>query len=178
MAIPRCTRHGCGAAVLPLVLMNGADTVGRIVTNGLAQVTGQTVVVENRAGAAGNIAAEVAAAPIADSKDPAEDPHMIARGALTEIDDPELGKLKMPTVQPRLSETPGRIEYAGLPMGVHNREIYIERPGMEEGELERLRAAGVVGTSSGRFRIQAAVSTARRTGIGKSTARNSFSGYR
>jgi len=88
MAIPRCMRHGCGAAVLPLLLMSGAacaadtypvkpirwivptsagsgaDTVGRIVTNGLAQVTGQTVVVENRAGAAGNIAAEfVAKAP-------------------------------------------------------------------------------------------------------------------
>ena len=90
------------------------------------------------------LAAEVAAAPIADFKDLAEDPHMIARGALTEIDDPELGKLKMPTVQPRLSETPGRIEYAGLPMGVHNREIYIERLGMAEGEFERLQGAGVV----------------------------------
>ncbi len=88
MAIPRCMRHGFGAAVMPLALMSGtacaadtypvkpirwivptsagsgADTVGRIVTNGLAQVTGQTVVVENRAGAAGNIAAEfVAKAP-------------------------------------------------------------------------------------------------------------------
>jgi formyl-CoA transferase len=90
------------------------------------------------------LAAEVAAAPIADFKDLAEDPHMIARGALTEIDDPELGKLRMPTVQPRLSETPGRIEYAGLPMGVHNREIYIERLGMAEGEFERLQGAGVV----------------------------------
>ena len=90
------------------------------------------------------LSAEVAAAPIADFKDLAEDPHMIARGALTEIDDPELGKLRMPTVQPRLSETPGRIEFAGLPMGVHNREIYIERLGMGEGEFERLRGAGVV----------------------------------
>ena len=88
MAIHRCMRHGCSAALLPLALMSGAacaadpypvkpirwivptsagsgaDTVGRIVTNGLAQVTGQTVVVENRAGAAGNIAAEfVAKAP-------------------------------------------------------------------------------------------------------------------
>lgn len=90
------------------------------------------------------LAAEVAAAPIADFKDLAEDPHMIARGALTEIDDPDLGKLRMQPVQPRLSETPGRIEYAGLPMGVHNREIYIERLGMGEGEFERLRAAGVV----------------------------------
>lgn len=50
--------------IVPTSAGSGADTVGRIVTNGLAQVTGQTVVVENRAGAAGNIAAEfVAKAP-------------------------------------------------------------------------------------------------------------------
>jgi crotonobetainyl-CoA:carnitine CoA-transferase CaiB-like acyl-CoA transferase len=79
------------------------------------------------------LAAGVTAAPIADFKDLAEDPHMIARGALTEIDDPELGKLRMPTVQPRLSETSGRIDFAGLPMGVHNREIYIKRLGMGRG---------------------------------------------
>ena len=85
MAIHRHMGYGCSAALLPLSLMtgiacaadpypvkpirwivptsagSGADTVGRIVTNGLAQVTGQTVVVENRAGAAGNIAAEFVA---------------------------------------------------------------------------------------------------------------------
>ncbi|MBC7778788.1 MAG: CoA transferase [Proteobacteria bacterium] len=90
------------------------------------------------------LAAEVAVAPIADFKDLAEDPHMIARGALTEIQDPELGTLRMPTVQPRLSETPGRIAFAGLPMGVHNREIYVERLGLSEAEFARLQAEGVV----------------------------------
>ena len=90
------------------------------------------------------LAAEVAAAPIADFRDLAEDPHMIAREALTEIDDPELGRLRMPRVQPRLSETPGRIAHAGLPMGVHNREIYLERLGMDEAEFDALRADGVI----------------------------------
>src|SRR3970282_696130 len=37
------------------------DTVGRIVANGLAQVFGQQVIVDNRAGAGGNIGAELAA---------------------------------------------------------------------------------------------------------------------
>jgi len=60
------------------------------------------------------IEAEVAVAPVADFKDLAEDPHLISRKALASVEDPELGTLRMPDVQPRLSETPGRIRYAGL----------------------------------------------------------------
>ena len=40
---------------------SGADTLGRIVAGGMSQTLGQQVVVENRTGAAGNIAAEIAA---------------------------------------------------------------------------------------------------------------------
>jgi tripartite-type tricarboxylate transporter receptor subunit TctC len=42
------------------------DTVGRVVANGLAQVFGQQVIVDNRAGAGGNIGAELAARAPAD----------------------------------------------------------------------------------------------------------------
>ncbi|OGA42717.1 MAG: acyl-CoA transferase [Betaproteobacteria bacterium RIFCSPLOWO2_12_FULL_62_13] len=90
------------------------------------------------------IRAEVAVAPVADFKDLAEDPHLIARKALATIEDPELGTLRMPDVLPRLSETPGRIRYAGLPMGVHNKEIYQERLGLTEAEMEKLKANGVI----------------------------------
>jgi tripartite-type tricarboxylate transporter receptor subunit TctC len=45
---------------------SGADTIGRIVAGGMTQTFGQQVVVENRTGAAGNIAAEIAARAPAD----------------------------------------------------------------------------------------------------------------
>lgn len=88
--------------------------------------------------------AEMAVAPVADFKDLAEDPHLAARKALAIIDDPELGTLRMPDVQPRLSETPGRIRHAGLAMGAHNREIYQDRLGLTEAELAVLHAEGVI----------------------------------
>ena len=67
-----------------------------------------------------------------------------ARQALAVIDDPELGTLRMPTVQPRLSETPGRIRHAGLPMGTHNDEIYQGLLGLTEEELGALKADGII----------------------------------
>lgn len=90
------------------------------------------------------VKAEVAVAPVADFKDLAEDPHLIARKALVTIEDPDLGKLRMPDVLPRLSETPGKIRYAGLPMGVHNQEIYQERLGLTEAQMAKLKAEGVI----------------------------------
>jgi crotonobetainyl-CoA:carnitine CoA-transferase CaiB-like acyl-CoA transferase len=88
--------------------------------------------------------AEVAVAPVADFKDLAEDPHLRARKALKELDDPELGRLRMPDVLPRLSETPGEIRHAGLPMGACNDEIYRSILGLGVDDIERLKSEGVI----------------------------------
>ena len=45
----------------PFSAGSGSDTISRIYAGGLAEVFGQQVIVENRAGAAGNIGAEVGA---------------------------------------------------------------------------------------------------------------------
>jgi tripartite-type tricarboxylate transporter receptor subunit TctC len=55
---------------------SGADTLGRLVAAGLTETIGQQVVVENRTGAAGNIAAEMAAKS-------APDGYLVFQGSLT-----------------------------------------------------------------------------------------------
>ena len=52
--------------LIPFSTGSGSDTIGRIYAGGLAEPFGQQVIVENRAGAAGNIGAEVAARAPAD----------------------------------------------------------------------------------------------------------------
>lgn len=88
--------------------------------------------------------AGVGIVPVLDFKGLAEDPHLIARKELAAIDDPELGSLRMPDVQPRLSGTPGRIKFAGRPMGSCNKEIYQDLLGLTEAEMEQLRTEGVI----------------------------------
>jgi len=52
--------------LVPFSAGSGSDTIARIVAGGLSQVLRQQVVVENRAGAAGNIGAEIAAKAMPD----------------------------------------------------------------------------------------------------------------
>lgn len=59
--------QGYPANLVPFSAGSGSDTIGRIVAAGLSQAFGQQVVVENRAGAAGNIGAEIAAKAPADA---------------------------------------------------------------------------------------------------------------
>jgi tripartite-type tricarboxylate transporter receptor subunit TctC len=52
--------------LVPFSAGSGSDTIGRIYAGGLTEVFGQQVILENRAGAAGNIGAEIAARAPAD----------------------------------------------------------------------------------------------------------------
>jgi crotonobetainyl-CoA:carnitine CoA-transferase CaiB-like acyl-CoA transferase len=90
------------------------------------------------------LAGEVPAGPLNTIEDIFADPHFRARGDLQTVDDPDLGAVVVPSVIPRMSETPGRIDGLGPPLGNANDEIYRGLLGLTEPEIARLRDAGVI----------------------------------
>jgi crotonobetainyl-CoA:carnitine CoA-transferase CaiB-like acyl-CoA transferase len=87
--------------------------------------------------------ASAAVAPIYSVADVMEDPQYRALESIVEVDDSELGPLKMQNVAFRMSETPGRIRWPGPPLGAHNEEVWGEL-GVDAERLAALRERGVV----------------------------------
>ena len=86
----------------------------------------------------------VPAGKIFKAPDMLEDPHFAAREALLKVPHPQFRNLVMQNVFPKLSATPGKVNFAGQPMGASNTEIYREMLGLSDDDLEGLRSEGVI----------------------------------
>jgi len=86
---------------------------------------------------------DLTASPVYDIADITKDPHVVARGILTDVPDPGLGAVRMTAPTPRLAETPASIRWTGPPLGAHNREVYASI-GIGDAELETLKREGIV----------------------------------
>ena len=73
-----------------------------------------------------------------------QDPQFEARGSMIEIDDPVMGKIKMPGIVPRMSRGLGRVEHLVPALGQHNQDIYGEFLGFSPEKLATLKAEGVI----------------------------------
>ncbi len=87
---------------------------------------------------------EVPVGPINTIADIFDDPHFQAREDLTRIALADLGEIVVPSVLPRLSETPGRIDSLGPRLGEHNNEVYGGLLGLSDDDLEKLKTEGVI----------------------------------
>lgn len=64
-----------------------------------------------------------------------------ARRNLVAIEDDDIGEtVIVPSVMPRLSETPGRIKHLGPRLGTHTEEVLRDLLGLDDSEIERLRS--------------------------------------
>ncbi|MCC8195077.1 MAG: CoA transferase [Deltaproteobacteria bacterium] len=72
------------------------------------------------------------------------DPHYAARGNLVEVKHPKFGTLRIPGVVPRLSQTPGEIQWPGAAIGAYNDEIYGGLLGFSDDEIARLKEEGTI----------------------------------
>lgn len=73
-----------------------------------------------------------------------DDPQYAARENILYFNDDRSGEHAIPNVVPRLTETPGRVNSLGPALGAHNEEIYRDRLGISETELQQFVAAGVI----------------------------------
>lgn len=88
--------------------------------------------------------AQVAAGPVNSIADVFADPHVQARGNLTEVADGQGGTIRMVGVLPKLSDTPGQIRHAGRPLGADNHEVYGEWLGFSPKQVDAMRKRGVI----------------------------------
>jgi crotonobetainyl-CoA:carnitine CoA-transferase CaiB-like acyl-CoA transferase len=72
-----------------------------------------------------------------------EDPQYRARGNI-KMTDSRIGELAVPDVIPRLSLTPGQIQWLGEGLGAQNDEVFGSVLGLNDAEIARLRADGVI----------------------------------
>lgn len=88
-------------------------------------------------------AAEVPVGRIYSVADIVADPHYQARGMLLNAELPGGLTVKMPGIVPKLSQTPGAVNWQGPSLGQHTDEI-LGGMGLAEADIQRLKNAGVV----------------------------------
>tara|TARA_R110001592_G_scaffold7431_3_gene41694 strand:+ start:5358 stop:6563 length:1206 start_codon:yes stop_codon:yes gene_type:complete len=73
-----------------------------------------------------------------------QDPQYQARGDIIEIEDEDLGRLRMTNAFPFMSETPAQVRHPGQRKGQSNEEILCGELGLSKEELAKLKEEGAI----------------------------------
>jgi len=82
--------------------------------------------------------------PVKTIPEAAQDPHMWVREMLVQVEHPGMGKIPLPGLALKLSETPGDVKAPAPKVGDHNEEIYCGLLGYSQHELAELRGQGII----------------------------------
>ena len=88
--------------------------------------------------------AHVASAPVLSIGEALEDPHLVAREAVAELEHPTAGTLLLVKPWIRFNGTPGELAHPGPAVGEHNADVYGRLLGLDDDALARLRTAGAI----------------------------------
>lgn len=88
--------------------------------------------------------AEIPASRIYNTADIYQDPHYKMREMLTELPDAELGKVTVPSPVPKLSATPGKLNWAGRDIGADTRRVLEQVAGLSAERVSELEEQGIV----------------------------------
>ncbi|WP_172122841.1 MULTISPECIES: CoA transferase [unclassified Devosia] len=91
-------------------------------------------------------AAGIAAAPVQNPKDLAEDPYLGYRGFFTELEHPDAGRHPHPSLPIHLSATPGAQIRSAPTFGGHNRHVLQSILRLPPEEIARIEASDAMGT--------------------------------
>lgn len=86
----------------------------------------------------------VPAGKIFKAPDMLKDPHYKAREAVVKVEHPAFKNIYMQNVFPKLSDTPGEVDWPGPELGAHNEEIYCGALGLSKADLQTLSRDGII----------------------------------
>ncbi len=92
-------------------------------------------------------AGEVPCGPLYSIDEIFEDPHYRARGNIAFVKEPRVtgnNEFAVPNVVPRLTGTPGRINWLGPLLGAHTEDVLKDWIGLSQAEIEALRRNGAI----------------------------------
>jgi crotonobetainyl-CoA:carnitine CoA-transferase CaiB-like acyl-CoA transferase len=89
-------------------------------------------------------AASIPCGPVLKFSEIFEDPHVLAREQVVEVQHPTAGKVKMTGIPIKLSGTPGEIKSAPPILGQDTREILSSLSGFTDAQIDALERGGVV----------------------------------
>jgi crotonobetainyl-CoA:carnitine CoA-transferase CaiB-like acyl-CoA transferase len=86
---------------------------------------------------------DICVAPVYTLDEVFRDPHVLARGMVVEVDDPEVGKVRQVGIGAKLSDTPGSVRHTQPRRGQHTEEVLREL-GLSPEEIAALRREGAI----------------------------------
>ncbi len=89
---------------------------------------------------------DVPSAPVLDIEQLLQDPQLLMRDMIVEVDDPLFGKVKLPATPMRFSETSVVNPVAPPRLGQHNEDVLKGLLGLTDADIDQLRRDKVIGT--------------------------------